>query len=213
MPIFLDLDGTLVDVAPRHYRVYKRVVDGFGGKPLAFEDYWPKKRQKVPWETLIAESGLSLEKDVFLAPFIELIESQEELRADQLFPMTLELLTKLAKHDDLYLLTLRRRQEPLEYQLEQLGLKPFFKKILFGHTDAEGYQKKVELARSVGANGTIAWIGDTEADILAAQEIGATVYAVKSGIRDEKFLDELKPDHLVDSFADAAKHWLGKRPT
>ena len=38
--IFIDFDGTLVDIAPRHYRVYKGCVEKMGGTPLDRKRYW-----------------------------------------------------------------------------------------------------------------------------------------------------------------------------
>jgi beta-phosphoglucomutase-like phosphatase (HAD superfamily) len=44
MKIFFDLDGTLIDVAPRHYHVYSEVVTELGRTPLAQSVYWRLER-------------------------------------------------------------------------------------------------------------------------------------------------------------------------
>lgn len=41
-----------------------------------------------------------------------------------------------------------------------------------------------------------AMVGDTEADVLAAQAVGIPVIALTCGIRSEAYLQRLKPDHL-----------------
>ena len=41
-------------------------------------------------------------------------------------------------------------------------------------------------------------VGDTEADVAAAREVGAVAVAVASGIRSESVLRRAEPDHLAD---------------
>ena len=47
-------------------------------------------------------------------------------------------------------------------------------------------------------------IGDTEADVAAAQQLNATSIALLSGIRSKEFLKSMEPDYLVDGIGDVA---------
>jgi len=207
MNIFIDFDGTLVDIAPRHYRVYKKCVKELGGTPLDKEEYWKKKRANVSWDELLPLSGLGIDKkDAYLKLFIDRIESQEELGADELFKDSLRTLEQLrANGNKLYLLSLRRNAAALDWQIEYLGIRHLFEKILSGHSDTkEGtLLKKADIVRqTVDKPSEVVIIGDTEADIAAAQQLGATSIALMSGIRNEEFLSAMHPNHLVDGIGD-----------
>ena len=83
-----------------------------------------------------------------------------------------------------------------------------FEKILSGHSDTkEGtLLKKADIVRQTVDNPSeIVIIGDTEADVAAAQQLGATSIALLSGIRNEEFLSAMYPNYLVDGIGDVNK--------
>ena len=137
--IFIDFDGTLVDIAPRHYRVYKECVEKMGGTPLDRKKYWELKRDNISWNELLPMSGLEVNnRDDYFKLFIDRIESLEELYRDELFVDSLSTLKKLFSNDNkLYLLSLRRNSDALDKQIEKLGIGCFFEKILSGHSDTK----------------------------------------------------------------------------
>ena len=187
--------------------MYQKCVKALGGTPLNKEEYWKMKRTNVSWDKLLPLSGLSIdEKDAYLKLFIDRIESQEELGADELFKDSLRTLEQLRANDNkLYLLSLRRNADALDWQIEHLGIRHLFEKILSGHSDTkEGtLLKKANIVRQTMDNPSEAIIiGDTEADVAAAQQLGATSIALMSGIRNEEFLSAMHPNHLVDGIGD-----------
>jgi len=197
----------LVDIAPRHYRVYEKCVKALGGTPLDKDEYWEMKRTNLSWDKLLPLSGLTVdEKDAYLKLFIDRIESQEELGADELFKDSLRTLEQLQANDNkLYLLSLRRSADALDWQIEYLGIRHLFEKILSGHSDTkEGtLLKKADIVRQTVDNPSeVIIIGDTEADIAAAQQLGATSIALMSGIRNKEFLSALHPNYLVNGIGD-----------
>ena len=207
--IFIDFDGTLVDIAPRHYRVYKKCVEKMGGTPLDRKKYWELKRDNISWNELLLISGLEVNnRDDYLELFIDRIESLEELYRDELFVDSLSALKKLSSNDNkLYLLSLRRNSDALDKQIEKLGIGCFFEKILSGHSDTkEGtLLKKADIIKQTIDNPEDSIIvGDTEADVAAAQQLNATSIALLSGIRSKKFLKSMEPDYLVDGIGDVA---------
>lgn len=198
MNIFFDLDGTLLDVANRHYRVYCEVTESFGGKPLSREKYWMLKRNKAVWQKILPMSGVEAAKEkLFLDEFIKLIEHEDYLRIDQLFNGVDSLLGLLSSRHHCYLVSLRRNPDRLERQLEWLDIKRFFKQVLSGHSESEGYDVKIELLKSIPHQTGDVIIGDTEADVKTGQALGLTTVAVLSGIRSREVLQELHPDYLV----------------
>lgn len=206
--IFIDLDGTLVDIAPRHYRVYRSCVDAFSGNALDFDEYWKMKREDQSWGTLLERSSLpkSIEPQ-FLQRFISRIEVFEELARDALFDFSTSALEKISDRNTLYLLSLRRNTEALHRQVDALGISQYFSQILSGHSDTKTgtLAKKADIIKA-----TIAYpdqslvIGDTEADVVAAQSISALSIAVSSGIRSRKFLDNLKPEYIFDNIQEVS---------
>lgn len=205
--IFIDFDGTLVDIAPRHYRVYKKCAEKMGGTPLDQKKYWELKRDNISWDELLSMSGLEAsKKGDYLKLFIDRIESLEELYRDELFVDSLSALKKLSSNDNkLYLLSLRRNSDALDKQIEKLGIGCFFEKILSGHSDTkEGtLLKKADIIKQTIDNpGDSIIIGDTEADVSAAQQLNATSIALLSGIRSKEFLKSMEPDYLVDGIGD-----------
>jgi phosphoglycolate phosphatase len=196
--VFFDLDGTLLDVSERNYRVYQIVTREFGGTPLDKDTYWELKRRKTKWPGLLPKSKLdpSVEQE-FLARFIPLIESPEFLRLDRIHPAALATVAAISHRRSSYLVSLRRNETALLQELDWLGLGSSFTKVLSGHSESDGYDKKIELiASEIGADEGVI-IGDTEADIVSGKELGLVTVAVTSGIRDEQFLAVLKPDYVV----------------
>lgn len=202
--LFCDLDGTLIDVSERNYQVYAEVTKDFGGTPLDKGTYWDLKRRKAKWPTLLPMSRLpaDIEAD-YLGEFINKIESLDYLELDTLMPGVIEAVEEMLVDREVYLVSLRRNHRNLVAQLGNLGLEAYFTKILSGHSETDGFDRKIELINEEleGKKGAI--IGDTEADIVTGKRLGMISIALLSGIRDEQFLRDLEPDHLLSDIRDA----------
>ena len=207
MKIFCDLDGTLIDVAIRHYRVYSETIHEFNGTPLGQTKYWELKRNKAKWSFLLPLSGVASESEnKFLERFKDKIENPEYLKLDTLFPNVVMTLEKLRELGDCYLVTLRRNRKNVLEELDYLDLSHQFTEVLTGHSESDGYDVKISLIRDKldDAEGII--IGDTEADIITGKELGLRTFAVRTGIRDDTFLKQLHPDHIISEFADVTRY-------
>jgi phosphoglycolate phosphatase-like HAD superfamily hydrolase len=202
--VFLDLDGTLIDVAPRHHRVYDEVTRELGGAPLAQPRYWSLKRRKTAWAELLPLSGLpAAVEGEYLDRFISRIERPDYLRADALFAGARDLLAAFAAHfPERYLVSLRRKPEALRAQLQWLQIDPHFTEILSGHSERDGVEVKTALIRERLRREPGVMIGDTEADVMAGKQLGMTTVAMHSGLRDEHFLGALGPDFLFGGLAE-----------
>jgi phosphoglycolate phosphatase len=203
--VFCDFDGTLVDVSERNHIVYKNAVEVFGGQALPKDEYWDLKRKKTKWPALLPLSGIDpgLESS-FLDEFISRVESEEYLRIDKPFPGALETIADLSKNNECYLVSLRRNDENLRAQLGWLGLAAYFTEILSGHSETDGYDKKIELIQDKLGSSKGVIIGDTEADIVTGQTLGMLTIGLTSGIRDRQFLQKLEPDYLLGSITEVS---------
>lgn len=204
--IFLDFDGTLVDIKKRHYQVYKLCVERFGGVSLDTAEYWSLKRHDTQWSDILAASKLNpnIEND-FLKVFIEKIEDIDMLKNDHLFDDTLNFISSVASRYDIYLVSLRRHHDNLVSQLKHLGIEYMFKTVLSGHSETKQgvLTKKADVIREIDGYGNGIIIGDTEADIAAATKLNIPSIALTTGIRDFAFLNSMNPTYISDSLTEA----------
>jgi phosphoglycolate phosphatase len=198
--LVFDLDGTLLDVAARHHHVYSAVCESLGGQPMARADYWHLKRQRTGWPEILAKSGVDeTQIATFEAKFAELIELPDSLGFDVLFPETIPVLTRLAATYRCTLVSLRSSATALRAQLAVFALTPFFDAIEIAAAGTDpAFQKARLIRKTVPADDPAVVIGDTEADVAAANALGYLSIAVCSGIRDRDMLVGDHPGYIVD---------------
>lgn len=200
--IYIDLDGTILDISERYYKIYYDIVVSFSGKPLSKERYWELKRKKVSEEEILKLSDIS---DIYtcIKKRLERIESVEYLKHDTLLPGSLDtLITLKNKSNRLILVTLRKSMENLYKQLTCLGILHLFDKILVTNTNKDQWLIKSKLIVKGDehfdkTNSVI--VGDTEVDILAGKVLGIKTVSVLTGIRSRDILLANKPDYIINS--------------
>lgn len=198
--LVFDLDGTLLDVSARHHHVYSAVCGSLGGHPLDRAAYWHLMRQRTGLIEILARSGLSdSQLTAFETAFGESIELPKNLGFDTLFPETVPVLTRLAATYRCALVSLRRSATALRAQLAVFGLTPFFESIQNAAPGADPAFEKARLIRkTVPEDDPAIVIGDSEADVAAANVLGHLSIAVSSGIRDRDILARDHPGYVVD---------------
>jgi carbamoyl-phosphate synthase large subunit len=204
-PLFLDLDGPLLDVSARHHRVYADILTGAGQEPLNAADYWAAKRAgKGHQELLDGCSPPGFFSDVFEPQWLARIESPEFLALDRVWPAAREVLPRLQREHELFLVTVRSQPEQLARQLSDLGLTPWFSAVLCRPARVNAAQAKIDVIRE-HFDGTVPTgiiVGDTEADLACGQALGLTRVGVLNGIRDRRRLEAAGGDYLIASIAD-----------
>ena len=201
---FLDLDGPILDVALRHYRVYHAGVTRLGGQPISAPDFWAAKRRRVPDREILIQSGLTAVDD-YNSLKLDLIEAPSYLAHDCLQPDTMATLEKIGRHYHLVLVTLRHSSISLQQHLAGLGLTPHFGHVLSASSDSgSGWKTKVALVHQAGlaAGPGDFFVGDTETDIRAGRALGIITVAVCNGIREEGLLRAEQPDWIIPTLAD-----------
>jgi phosphoglycolate phosphatase len=203
MIFFFDLDGPILDVSQKYYKIYSDILSQNGFKVLSKSEYWNAKRDKVSEKEILQKN--------MAEPFFEkyqyerslLIESDHYLIYDTFQEGAVQILELLSQKNDLVLVTLRTLPEQLHKQLDYLKLKKFFVKIL---SSAEETQPRWEVKYSLIRNSfsqenyfESVLIGDTEADILAGKNLNMKTVAVLNGIRSYKILKEVNPTHIINS--------------
>ncbi len=192
--IAFDLDGTLIDVSLRDYKIYADIVTQLGGKPLVYSFYWSLRQAKTDIHQILADSGVTNSDYVssFLSKRKALMESSEYLSLDSLFPSTSEVLNKLSETFDIHILTIRHNKQNTEDQLRAFGFDRFKYHIVEGNKE-----EQMRLIPNL-----CFMVGDTENDILPANILNVKSIAVTTGIRNKELLLEMNPSYIVDTLSE-----------
>lgn len=189
--IAFDLDGTLIDVSLRDYKIYTDIVHSLNGTPMKYDVYWSLRKNKTDIFYILEQSGIinDIETNFFLQKRKELMERSEYLKLDVLIPGVATTLEKLAKSYDIYIVTIRYNKENTIEQLHQLGLDKY--KLYIASGGKVEYLKKIP--------NLCVMVGDTENDILPAKKLGIQSVAVLSGIRNKTQLEVMEPSYIIES--------------
>lgn len=205
---YVDLDGTLLDVAARHFGAYCQVVLEAGGEPLTLRAYWLAKRQGCSFNAFLVRSGLGGEADAYRRRFLRLIEHPSLLESDTVKPGTLLALGRLKQLGyQLVLVTLRRRTILLDRQLRRLALRAHFGRVLCSRWRGNNLVAKRRLIQAdVTARDSAGWlIGDTSLDVLVAHQLGMKAAVVSDGLEAARSLANAGPELLADSLMGVAR--------
>lgn len=210
--IILDLDGPLLEGKMRHYACYRRILDEQGFEPVSIDEYWEMKRNRIDRRALLERSRAASIYDEFLKCWMERIETQEYLLLDRLQKNVIEILQRWkAAGIRLVLATMRNHPETLRWQLEHLGILPFFADLVVVGSGPDPLVKASGIQASLGnaERKRMMWIGDTEADILAARKLAIPVCALTCGLRGREYLESLSPDFVAVDLEAADQMFFG----
>lgn len=205
MKIFFDLDGPILDVSRRYYRVF---LDISGGRSkLSKKAFWALKRKKTSWLNIFKKAGLKIKNEDFQRLWLWCIEGRVYLGLDRIHCKAKRELSSLSKTNRLYLISLRQSKKNLFWQVKRLGLDKYFKKIIHCPPGpGEPWQKKAKLLkRNLRNKEKALMVGDTEVDIRAAKLAGIKSMAVTSGIRAGEVLSKEKPYFLAANIRSISK--------
>lgn len=216
--IITDFDGPIIDVSPRYYHVYLHCLEemrhpGQSLDVLPKEEFWSLKRACVPERQIGKRSGLNDDQAKAFAKMRgRIVHSQPFLVHDQVVPEAIATLERIqALAIDLAVMTMRHTCE-LEAAFQQYELARFFAPnrrycLPDGYTKVADVHDKPNMMRQALAElptASLTWmIGDTEADIVAAQQHHIPHVAVLSGIRDRQQLEKYGPDYIASNIAEA----------
>ncbi|MEB3224204.1 MAG: HAD family hydrolase [Synechococcus sp.] len=216
-----DFDGVVVDLSERYYQVYRwrltqLAAPGQPITPLTKTEFWALKRQKVSQNEIGLRSGL---EEAQLLAFKQLRDRHahrlENMVHDRLIEGSLEALTAAKNWGWEVMTVTMRRERELNKALE---LQPALQEIFPGDRrfcipDQAERQQDVD-QKPILLGETLAqlppkeptWmVGDTEADIRAAQSQNIPVVTVLSGIRDRQLLEAHQPDFIVANLWEAVQ--------
>ncbi|WP_310480992.1 HAD family hydrolase [Chamaesiphon sp. VAR_48_metabat_403] len=218
MRIITDFDGPIMDLSDRYYHVYQLCLETVKqpNQPITIfskAKFWAYKQAQIPELQLGIESGLTATQAQAFKEMRDLHAHQlQYLSLDLVVPGSIAALAKIqASGSDLLVMTLRRTCE-LEPAFQQYNLDRFFPSHhryclpndYIKHGDVQAKTQLMTNALAALKPDPDTWmIGDTEADIIAAQTYNIPVIGVLSGIRDRDRLERYQPDKIVANLADA----------
>ena len=203
--IFFDLDGTILDVSERIYRVYKDIMKKYNKKFLSKDKYLKLKRRKMPVEEILKKTKA---EDIFLKfkkEWEREIEKPHYLELDKISDFEKKILLNLKSNYKLVLVMLRNHPKRLVSQLREKKIDRIFDKILV--KSARDYQSKWKLKYNLIKKygdydkGSIV-VGDTETDILAGKKLKIKTVAVIEGMRNREILGKCKSDFLIKNITE-----------
>lgn len=191
--IFFDLDGTLIDASERLYSLFQFLVPH---SKLTKKEYWDLKRHKNSHKMILSQ--LFSYDENFIAQFekkwMHLIEADEFLIKDVLYPGVREVLSALRNTYSLYVVTARQFSEKVDEELRRLGILDFFEAIFVTKQKVS----KEELIRThFYPTSNDIFVGDTGKDVQTAKACGIQSIAVAYGFMDKEVLKTYQPDLII----------------
>ncbi len=226
LTVFCDFDGPIIDVSGRYYQTYQlglvdvqALYQAQGTRlpitPLSKEQFWSMKQNRVPDHEIALQSGLQgTQIEHFLQRVSHIVNQPTLLCQDRLQRGVRWALTLLhAQGARLVLVTLRYQEQAIQV-LKSYGLLHLFCDIWGTQDQQAAYrnmaEQKTELLSLAAEQATFntAWmIGDTEADVIAGQQVGIPTIALTCGIRSSAYLEQFEPTRMHSDLLSAA-HFL-----
>ncbi len=196
--LFLDLDGTVLNVAERDYRVYRDILSESGYRTLQRNRYWNLRRKRTPIQEILAFNCPRSFVKSYLREREGRMELQRYLNFDVPVDGAKKALSILSKKYEVYLVTQRKSRKHVFEQLEKHGLFELFGGIITVSKKGKdpAALKAYEIKHFFPGVGIV---GDRETDITAGKMAGIKTIAVLTGIRTEEFLRKQKPDDIISS--------------
>lgn len=221
--VLFDLDGTIIDSAPDVCASVNRVLDKMGRPPITVND--TKMLVGFGARTLVekalrmtGDAGSEEDVDFLLNGFLESYR-QNPCKHSTLFPGAREALERLSRKGIKLGICTNKPEITCFPVLDAFDLKCFFPTVICGDTLEFRKPDPRHIYHTLDdmevTNDSAAFIGDSEADIEAANNAGLPSILVTFGYCHVPF-ENLKADALMDHFDeldDTLSTIVGKRKT
>ncbi len=177
MMILLDFDGTLVDLWPRYWSVFKDILN----VNIQLSDYKKLKQLYKKDSELAATLGYSLPKDYFEMKKI-LLEEMEYLEKDKLF-WNVKYVNSLFKKR-VMILTKRRNEDNFKKQINRIGIECVYRTI--------NYNKSTWIENNCPKDEKIIIIGDSLEELEASRLENVEAWLVGYGLSTKNDFDKMK---------------------
>ena len=198
--IFIDLDGTILDVRRKCYRLYVNPLSFAGFYTMDMDTYWQMKRDRIPEEEIAIKTTTKTFAKYYVKKRRALLETSDYLSLDTVFDGAYTVLDKWFSCYDLYLVTFRRNTNTLNEQLELLDLNKYFKHIYsLGNLKVK---KKDLIEHEIHDKTDCVIIGDTDIDVETGNSLSIKTVAVTSGLYKKSLLQKMSTDIVCKNICD-----------
>lgn len=198
--LFIDLDGTVLDVSNRLYRIYANLLKELQMTPMySKEQYMALKRKGLSEDAIIKKQTSGFISRRYMARRQALVETPEYLSYDLVNKGVREFFEAIIDSHNIVLVTRRKNKDILAQQLENLDLLKYFADIVICQEELK--EDSIRKSKCFIPDNSIV-VGDTEDDVVAGNNLGLPTLALTSGLRDEQFLRSYKPSAVLKSFSD-----------
>jgi phosphoglycolate phosphatase len=230
--VFCDFDGPVVDVSQRYYRTYQIALARtrrhfrdqgiyLSVRAMSKSQFWRLKQARTPDEEIALRSGIGeMAFPVFSQTVRQVVNEPRLLRQDQIQPQLPWALILLQQHQIKVVLVTLRCQDQVLAILEQHGLGDRIAGVhgtqsaeaaYLNYADLKTQLLSQALAEHAPHGNHCCMIGDTEADVLAAQRLGIPAIALTCGIRSRAYLATYKPQAIHANLLVASRSLLAGR--
>ncbi len=185
--VYIDFDGTLMDVSERLWKIHEDSIISFGLKPLEKSAYIKLKREGMKEFDIMNEKYDAKIFQDYEKLRISKIEDEAYLKYDKTHKNIKKTLSELSKERKLILITNRKAMNLLENEMKRNSIYGFFSGIQIGR---DGIKDKNSII-----------IGDSEDDVAASKKFNLNLILVGNGTRSAKFLSRYRHGLIVKSFS------------
>lgn len=186
--IFVDFDGTIVDVFPRYYGILLSYIGQFTNKKLDYNMYREKKRSGKK-DNSIVKSLLDVEINIenYLKYKRERLESPQWLLKDTIIGDPKDAYKKFrAINYNVVLLTQRSCKSNLIWQVNFLGINDCFDDVVVVKPKQGRNSKAQYIGEKINEKNAI--IGDSKVEMEAAKLLNIEYYFVNSGLFNAQYI-------------------------
>lgn len=206
--VLFDLDGTLVDTMEAFHKMVNDILRGFGVSERGFSENVKLvgKPSKTIVETILRETGLSLDAEEFSRIMFREWVYNYMPRYGRLYPDSLKVLRELKGRGYLLGVVSNTSREELPHYLENFKIKGFFN-VAVSSGDVENPKPSpepvVKAVRALSVNPSEAvMVGDRPEDVEAGRLAGTRTIAVSRGFRPRSELEAAKPDLIISELSE-----------
>lgn len=199
MQLFINLDGTLLDVSRRYYAVYSDLLRQSGFTPFDAATYWSLKRLSIEESCIVGRSTCNGFVDDYLMQHPVLLENPAYLMLDSLQPGVKQQLGSWSEQHQIILTTSRREYQPLLAQLDYFAIRNSLSEVLVSAaTDRYWNNRQESIQQSLHKSRDAILICDSESGLLAARALNIRSVAISNGRRARRLLQQTQPDYLAN---------------
>lgn len=209
--IFFDINGTVIKRDSRTDIPYGKAVDLFLGLENGMEGVDTSARSdKDVFMEVLEKTDKTFNEDLWNGFMTEYQKQLEAFKTTDVWRENADAISfieKLSKTNHKLSMITGELKIGAEYKLEKIGVWKHFPTGGFGEDGLRRFDiadTAFDKAKAIygDAYDEIFIIGDTLLDIKTARHLGAKVISITTGSNSREELAELKPDYIIDTFAE-----------